>query len=48
MSELNFFLGIEAIQSNHGLYLSQQWYIVDLLVRIKMDNTQPCLTPMST
>ena len=48
MSELSFFLGIEAIRSNHGLYLSQHRYILDFLIHSKMDKAKPCVTPMST
>ncbi|RVW68482.1 Retrovirus-related Pol polyprotein from transposon RE2 [Vitis vinifera] len=48
MGELSFFLGIEAIQSDHGLYLSQRCYILDLLIRSKMDKAKPCVTPMLT
>ena len=48
MGELSFFLGIEAICSDHGLYLSQHRYILDLLIRSQMDKAKPCVTPMST
>ena len=48
MGELSFFLGIEAIRSDHGLYLSQRRYILDLLIRSKMDKAKPSVTPMST
>ena len=48
MGELSFFLGIEAIRSDHGLYLSQRRYILDLLIRSKMDKAKPCVTPMLT
>ena len=48
MGELSFFLGIEAIRSDHGLYLSQHRYILDLLIRSQMDKAKPCVTPMST
>ncbi|KAL6312078.1 hypothetical protein AAG906_022071 [Vitis piasezkii] len=48
MGELSFFTGIEAIRSDHGLYLSQRHYILDLLIRSQMDKAKPCVTPMST
>ena len=48
MGELSFFLNIEAIRTDDGLYLSQRRYILDLLMRSKMDKAKPCLTPMST
>jgi hypothetical protein len=47
LSELSFFLGVEAIQSDEGLYLSQRCYILDLLLRSKMDKSRPSVTPMS-
>ena len=48
LGELSFFLGVEAIRSDEGLYLSQRRYILDLLLRSKMDKSKPSLTPMST
>jgi histone deacetylase 1/2 len=48
MGELNYFLNNEAIRTDDGLYLSQRRYILDLLMRSKMDKAKPCLTPMST
>jgi histone deacetylase 1/2 len=48
MGELSFFLNIEALHNDNGLYLSQRRYILDLLMRIKMDKAKPRLTPMST
>ena len=48
IGELSFFLGIEAVQSDHGLYLSQRRYILDPLIRSKMDKAKPYVTPMST
>jgi histone deacetylase 1/2 len=48
MGKLSFFLNIEAIRTDDGLYLSQRRYILDLLMRSKMDKAKPCLTPMST
>lgn len=48
INELSFILGIEAIQSDHGLYLSRQCYILDLLIHSKIDKGKPCVTSMST
>jgi len=48
MDELGFFLNIDAIQTSHGLYLSQKRYILDLLMHRKMDKAKPCVTLMST
>jgi len=47
LGELSFFLSVEAIRSDEGLYLSQHRYILDLL-RSKMDKSRPSITPMST
>ena len=47
LGELSFFLGIEAIRSDEGLYLSQRRYKLDLLLRSKMDKSKPSVTPMS-
>jgi len=48
LGELSFFLGVEAIRSDEGLYLSHRRYILDLLLRSKMDKSIPSITPMST
>jgi hypothetical protein len=48
MGELSFFLNIEAIRIDHGLYLSQRRYILDLLMHNNMDKAKPYVTPMST
>ena len=46
LGSLNYFLGIEATRGPHGLFLSQQRYILDLLLKTKMDQAKPCPTPM--
>ena len=48
LGQLNFFLGVEAIREPEGLYLTQRRYILDLLMRSKMDKSKPSTTPMST
>ena len=48
LGEFNFFLSVEAIRSDEGLYLSQRCYILNLLLRSKMDKSRPSVTPMST
>jgi histone deacetylase 1/2 len=48
IGELSLFLGIEAIKSINGLYLSQRHYILDLLILSNMDKAKSCLTLMST
>lgn len=46
--DLNYFLGIEAHRSSHGLHLSQRKYILDLLHRNDMINAKPVTTPMAS
>ena len=36
LSELKYFLGIDVAQSNHGTFLSQRKYVLDLLVETSM------------
>ncbi|GKV40982.1 hypothetical protein SLEP1_g48566 [Rubroshorea leprosula] len=48
LGDLSLFLGIEAIKTSTGLFLSQHRYINDLLQKHKMDGAKPVATPMST
>lgn len=48
LNDLHFFLGVEVVQSNEGLYLTQRRYIVDLLKKNKMNKAKPCSTPMAS
>lgn len=48
LSPLNFFLGIEVISIKHGLFLSQQKYIQDLLTRTQVDGAKTIMTPLAT
>ena len=48
LGSLNYFLGIEATRGPHGLFLSQQKYILDLLLKTKMDQAKPCRIPMAS
>ncbi|KAK0579771.1 hypothetical protein LWI29_031125 [Acer saccharum] len=41
LGQLSFFLGVEAHRSPRGLYLSQQQYICDLLVKTNMLDAKP-------
>lgn len=40
LGPLHYFLGVEAIHHQHGLFLSQQQYIVELLQKSKMDGAK--------
>jgi hypothetical protein len=45
---LHFFLGIEVIPTQNGLFLTQHKYIRDLLARTCMDGAKDVTTPLST
>ncbi|KAM6578484.1 hypothetical protein CsatB_030321 [Cannabis sativa] len=44
---VNYFLGIEVAHTTEGLHLCQKKYILDLLVKAKMDNANSLPTPMT-
>jgi hypothetical protein len=44
---MKYFLGIEVDQSNHGIFISQQKYVVDVLEKFKMEKCKPADTPIS-
>jgi hypothetical protein len=48
LGPLKFFLGIEVIPNEHGVLLSQQRYIKDILTRTKMLEAKPFTTPMAS
>uniref|UniRef100_A0A2N9H011 Reverse transcriptase Ty1/copia-type domain-containing protein n=1 Tax=Fagus sylvatica TaxID=28930 RepID=A0A2N9H011_FAGSY len=48
LGPLNFFLGVEVLSTPHGILLSQQRYIMDLLIRTKMNEAKPITTPMAS
>lgn len=48
LGNLSYFLRIEALRTNEGLFLTQQKYIVELLRKAILENAKPCLTPMAT
>ena len=48
LGSLSYFLGVEVLPHEHGLFLSQKKYIQDLLDRAKMSNAKPVPTPMAT
>jgi hypothetical protein len=45
--KLNFFLGIEVLPCDRGMFLSQVRYILDILTRTKMIDAKPVHTPMA-
>jgi len=45
---LHYFLGVEVISIQHGLFLSQQKYICDLLTRTQMDGAKKIKTLLTT
>lgn len=46
--DLNYFLGIEAHRTDHGLHLSQRKYILELLHKYNMSNVKPVSTHMAS
>jgi len=48
MEELNYFLGLQIKQSNHGTFLSQTKYCKELLKKFDMENCKEISTPMTT
>ena len=46
LGQLKYFLGIEVARSKHGVLLSQQKYVLDLLTETKMLDCKPVETPM--
>jgi len=47
LGNLHYFLGVEALLDDRGLFLSQQKYIFDLLKKTDMINAKPVNSPMS-
>ncbi|KAM1528050.1 hypothetical protein ACFX1Z_017449 [Malus domestica] len=45
LGPLHFFLGIQISKTAHGLFLSQEKYIVDLLKKTDMTDAKPAVTP---
>lgn len=43
---MSYFLGIEAVQNDDGIFISQKKYIGDLLRKFKMDSCNPAKTPV--
>ncbi|GKV19237.1 hypothetical protein SLEP1_g29524 [Rubroshorea leprosula] len=47
-SDLSYFLGIEAVSVNDGLFLSRHRYIQDLLQKSSMTEAKPVATPLAS
>ena len=43
---LRYFLGIEVMQSKHGIFLSQRKYVLGLLSKTRKLGVKPCNSPM--
>ena len=48
LGALNYFLGVQVLETENGLFLSQRKYILDLLNKAKMQYAKGCSTPMTT
>jgi len=46
--EMNFFLGLQTIQSDKGIFISQSKYVRELLKKFGMEDSKPVGTPMVT
>uniref|UniRef100_A0A803Q615 Integrase catalytic domain-containing protein n=1 Tax=Cannabis sativa TaxID=3483 RepID=A0A803Q615_CANSA len=47
LGDLHYFLGIEVVRDETGIYLSQSKYIHELLKKTNMMHVKPCATPMT-
>lgn len=48
LGDLHYFLGIEVAKTKHGIILTQEKYVNDLLKRANMADCKPVSTPLST
>jgi hypothetical protein len=48
IGELNFFLGFQVKQMDHGTFISQDKYLKDILKKFDIENCKPNKTPMTT
>jgi len=46
LGELHHFLGMQVQRTASGLFLSQHWYMLDILERAGMADCKPCATPV--
>lgn len=47
IGELKFFLGLQIIQSNDGIFIHQSKYINDMLKKFQFEDYKPVSTPMT-
>ena len=45
---MHYFLGIEVVQSDAGIFISQKKYVQDILTRFRMQDCNPVRTPAET
>jgi hypothetical protein len=48
LGKLNYFLGIEVVQEQDGIILTQEKYASDMLKRVGMSDCKGVATPLST
>jgi len=48
MGKLNYFLGLQIKQFQHGTFLSQSKYCRELLKKFEMENCKEATTPIAT
>ena len=48
MGPVHHFLGITIEHRDHGLFVSQREYLLDILDPVDMEDCKPCSTPMNT
>jgi hypothetical protein len=48
LGELSFFLGLQILQRNQGIFISQTKYIREILKRFGMEDCKLVITPMKT
>ena len=46
LGDLSYFLGVEVVKTQNGLFLGQKRYILDILIKADMDNCNPIATPL--
>ena len=47
LGELNFFLGLQIVQSKEGIFIHQSKYVKDMLKRFKFEDCKLVCTPMT-